>query len=310
MEDWIAREGRALVPRDRLRALSVKSDARGALQAGSHAAAIAATTAGLVFAYPATPWVWLPLAFAQGVLINCLFAGQHELSHWTVFRTKWVNDAVGQLFGFATLNPFFTDRWLHFGHHRATHDPERDPELIGLPPYDLAGYLFDFSGASFWWRRVKGVLRTAAGGGLSRVEWLSRRERAVITAEARIYVAIWGAVAAASVLAHSWIAVTFWLGPMLLTKWAHQMQNMGEHTGLPHVPDLFANTRTLTGPPPVRWLMWNMSYHTAHHCFPGVPFHALPALHGEIAGRRPVISRGYIAAQRDIYAAIAAHGRI
>jgi fatty acid desaturase len=88
------------------------------------------------------------------------------------------------------------------------------------------------------------------------------------------------------------------------------MQNMGEHTGLPHVPDLFANTRTLTGPPPVRWLMWNMSYHTAHHCFPGVPFHALPALHGEIAGRRPVITRGYIAAQGDIYAAIAAHGRI
>ena len=29
----------------------------------------------------------------------------------------------------------------------------------------------------------------------------------------------------------------------------------------------------------MRGLNWNMTYHTAHHTFPGVPFHRLPELH-------------------------------
>jgi fatty acid desaturase len=29
----------------------------------------------------------------------------------------------------------------------------------------------------------------------------------------------------------------------------------------------------------MRWLAWQMQYHTAHHAFPGVPFHRLRELH-------------------------------
>ncbi len=32
----------------------------------------------------------------------------------------------------------------------------------------------------------------------------------------------------------------------------------------------------------MRWMAWNMQYHTAHHTFPSVPFYRLPDLHGEI----------------------------
>jgi len=72
---------------------------------------------------------------------------------------------------------------------------------------------------------------------------------------------------------------------------------------MPNDPDIFINTRTLTGPAPMRWIFWNMSYHTAHHAYPGVPFHALPALHQEIVaglGRSPP-TYGYLAAQREIF---------
>ena len=57
----------------------------------------------------------------------------------------------------------------------------------------------------------------------------------------------------------------------------------------------------------MRWLMWNMSWHTAHHAFPGVPFHALPALHREIETGlgRPVIVRGYLEAQAEILGQLA-----
>jgi fatty acid desaturase len=311
MEDWIAREGVRTVRRERLRALSAKSDWRGWLQTGSHVGAIAATTSGIIWLVPAAPWTALPLYFLQGVLINCLYAGQHELSHWTVFRTKPVNDLVGHVFGVATLNPFLTDRYLHFAHHRATHDPERDPEIMHTGPYTLQSYLLDFTGVSFWWRRVTGILRTALSLGLESAYWLSERERQIVVAEARIHAAAWVSIAAICVTIHSWAAMTLWIAPMALTKWFHQLQNMGEHTGLPHVADIFANTRTLTGPAPMRWLMWNMSYHAAHHSFPGVPFHALPALTAEIETGlgRPLITRGYLAAQSDIFASLLAARR-
>jgi len=304
MDDWIARNGLQVVRRERLRALSARSDLRGWVQTGSHVGAIGATTAGLIWLAPAAPWAWTPLFLGQGILINCLYAGQHELSHWTAFRTKWLNDVVGQVFGFVTLNPFLTDRFIHFAHHRATHDPERDPEIMGTGPYTLWTYILDFSGVSFWKRRVTGIVRTAVGRGLETAYWLSEAERRIVVGEARVMIGLWALVAAASVALGSWAAVSLWLAPMLLTKWFHQLQNTGEHTGLAHDPDTFRNTRTLTGPPPMRWLMWNMSYHTAHHCFPGVPFHALPALHEEIVANlgHPVPKRGYLQAQRDIYA--------
>jgi fatty acid desaturase len=306
MEDQIARDG--LVKRERLRALSRKSDLRGWVQTASHTGAIAATTAGLIWLGPAAPWAWLPQFAAQGVLINCLYAGQHELSHWTVFRTKALNDVVGQVFGFITLNPFLTDRFLHFAHHRATNDPERDPELMGTGVYTLASYSLDLVGVSFWWRRVTGILRTAAGRGLDSAYWLDAAGRRTVIVEARIHIALWVAIAAVSALLQSWVAVTLWIAPMLATKWFHQLQNTGEHTGLPQVADTLANTRTLAGPAPMRWLMWNMSYHTAHHWFPGVPFHALPALHDEIGASlgRPLPTTGYLQAQREIFAGLIA----
>ena len=307
MDDWIARDAQRFVSRERLRALSRKSDLRGAVQTTSHVAAIAVTAAGLIWL--ATPWTLAPLFIAQGVLINCLYAGQHELSHWTAFRTKAANDVVGQVFGFATLNPFLTDRFLHFAHHRATHDPARDPELMGVGDYTLTGYILDLSGVSFWWRRVISIVRTTAGRGLEAAYWLGDRERAIVVMEARVHVALWVVIAAASSALHSWAALSLWIGPLFVTKGFHQLQNTGEHTGLPHDPDIFRNTRTLRGIAPMRWLVWNMSWHTAHHCFPGVPFHALPALNREIAARRPIPTRTYLGAQRDIFAGLIARRR-
>ncbi|HEY1415473.1 MAG TPA: fatty acid desaturase [Caulobacteraceae bacterium] len=309
MEGWIAKGGLKAVSRERLRALSRKSDLAGALQTASHVGALAMTTTSLLVVVPLAPWSSVPLFLAQGILINCLYAGQHELSHWTAFRTKALNDLVGHLFGVATLNPFLTDRWIHFAHHRATHDPLRDPEIMGTGPFTLSSYILDLSGVSFWYRRVTGIVRTAMERGLGSCYWLDARRRRIVTREARVHVALWLLIAAVSAALRTWLAVELWIAPMLLTKWFHQLQNLGEHTGLPHDPDIFVNTRTLRGPTPMRWLMWNMSWHTAHHCFPGVPFHALPALDAAIrAGLgRPIPTRGYIESQRDIFSGLVAN---
>ena len=77
-----------------------------------------------------------------------------------------------------------------------------------------------------------------------------------------------------------------------------------------HEQDTLRNTRTLRGPPLVRWLVWNMSYHTAHHTFPGIPFFALPALNHEIQTRLGEVlpGAGYIGAQVEIAATLLRDG--
>ncbi|HEY2660658.1 MAG TPA: fatty acid desaturase [Caulobacteraceae bacterium] len=312
MDDWIARNGHKVVPRDRLRELSVRSDLKGWGQTISHVGAIGVTTTAIILVPPSLQAVLAPLLLIQGVLINCLYAGLHELSHWTVFKTKVLNDWVGGLFGLVTLNPFHTDRWSHFAHHRATHDPLLDSELMGMKPYTTASYALEFIGVSFWRRRITTVVRTAQGRGLERDYWLTPEQLRMVVWEARAHVGFWTLVAALSALFHSWIAVLCWLGPLLATKAFHQLQNTGEHTGLAHDSNTFRNTRTLRGPPVMRWLVWNMSYHTAHHCFPGVPFHALPQLHRDIVAGldHPVATLGYIEAQREIYASLSRSSRL
>ena len=115
--------------------------------------------------------------------------------------------------------------------------------------------------------------------------------------EARWHPSGYAAIAAASIALESWAAVIYWVAPLLLTKWTHQTQNLIEHTGLTHAPDTLANTRTITTIAALRWLTWHMTYHSAHHTFPGVPFHALPDLHRAIVeklGHEPP-SCGYLA---------------
>ena len=46
----------------------------------------------------------------------------------------------------------------------------------------------------------------------------------------------------------------------------------------------------------VRLFAWNMPYHSEHHAYPAVPFHALPRLHGQVRGRIEHLEPGYVAA--------------
>ena len=47
----------------------------------------------------------------------------------------------------------------------------------------------------------------------------------------------------------------------------------------------------------MRWVNWNMAYHTVHHTFPGVPFYRLPQLHREVEAALgyPLSSDAYFA---------------
>ena len=293
------------IDRERLRALSVRSDLRGWIQTGSHFAAIAVAGTAL-WVLRGSAWA-VPLFLVQGVLINYLYAGQHEFSHSTVFKTRPLNEAFGRLIGFIVVTPRDADQIQHFAHHRHTQIWRQDGELYRAR-FTLLTYLVRLSGLEYWWSNLQTLALYALG--IVREPYVKHGDVGRVIREARWHVLGYAAIAAASVWAQSWAAVLLWLGPMLATKAAHQLQNLIEHVGLPHDDDIFGNTRSVRTNAVMRWLGWNMQYHTAHHAFPSVPFHRLAELHRALFDERGLTppTMTYLGFQAAILRALAAKG--
>ena len=297
MDDFVGNT--KLIPAQRLMALSKKSDTEGWKQVLSHFGAIAIST-GVLAATWGTLWA-IPCFAIQGILINFLYAGQHELSHWTVFKTKKLNSVFGHLIGFILLLPRRSDRFEHFQHHRYTQDIELDGELDGMPPFTLWSYTVYFSCVTYWTDVIGKLFRTAFKN--FREGYLTDNQKRQMTSEARLYWAGYGLIAGLSLIFQTWDAVTFWLLPMLIMKFVHQCQNITEHTAMPHESDILINTRTIKSNRFLNWLAWNMPYHTAHHTYPSVPFFRLPQLHREMVaamGHEPE-TIGYLSFQIHMF---------
>jgi fatty acid desaturase len=268
---------RDVIDSAKLRGLCIASDREGAIQTLSHVGAIA-VSGTVLWLTRGTLWA-VPVFAVHGVLLNFLYAGQHELSHWTVFRTAWLNEWVGRAFGFVLFYPRTFDQVQHMAHHRFTQDWSRDGELA-RERYTLASYVLWMSGVTYWYTRWRRILRFSAG--VISEPYLAPKRHAELIREARWHLAGYALIAGLSVAAHSWAAVILWLAPMLCMKGVHQLQNTIEHLGLPHEDNVLLNTRSTRTNATMRWLGWQMQYHTAHHAFPGVPFHRLRELHEAI----------------------------
>ena len=289
----------------RLRALSQRSDLRGWVQTGSHFSAIGAAGT-LLWLMRATAWA-IPLFVLQGVLINFLYAGQHEFSHSTVFKTRRLNELFGRLIGFIVLAPRDADQIQHFAHHRHTQIWRQDGELYRAR-FTLRTYLLRLCGLEYWWANISTLVLYACG--IVSEPYVVGDDKARVVREARLHVLGYAAIAGLAVWARSWAPVLLWLGPMLAMKIAHQLQNTIEHVGLPHTADMFANTRSVRTNPAMRWLCWQMQYHTAHHAFPSVPCYHLKALHQELFAARGIEppTMTYLGFQAKIITALARKG--
>lgn len=290
---------------DALRALAARRDAPGLRRLAAHVALLGATGAGVL----AAEGVWLmPAMLAHGAVLSFLFCPLHEAVHETAFRRRWLSRSVARAIGVLLLLPARWFRLYHLAHHRFTQDPDRDPELAGAVPLGLGGYLLRVSGLPYWRDAVAGLLRHAAGAVDAR--FVPPRERPAIVREARAHVAVYAAVAAASIAAGSPLALLLWVGPALLGQPALRLVLLAEHTGCPRVARMLENTRTTLTAAPVRFLTWNMSFHAEHHAHPGVPFHALPRLHARLAGGHGVLCRGYRRFHGGLLRRLAAGARV
>jgi fatty acid desaturase len=268
--------------------LTGRADWPGILRLAVHFGAIL-LLAGLIMAKVAYwPFLMLPL----GVLIVFLFAPLHESIHETAFRSPALNRLVANCAGFLIVLPPTWFRYFHFAHHRHTHDPTHDPELMSRKPETLREYLVYLSGWPYWSGMVTFIAANISGRRFD--AFVPEKGRSKVVAEARCFVALYAFLGLGSLVFGATALLWAWVVPVLVGQPFLRAFLLAEHARCPHVASMLENTRTTFTTAVVRFFAWNMPYHAEHHAFPAVPFHRLPRFHAIIRKHLQVTERGYV----------------
>jgi fatty acid desaturase len=257
----------------------------------------------------ATWGTWL--AVPVFVVYGALYAGAadsrwHESGHGTAFRTRWMNDALYQVASFMVLRQPTVWRWSHSRHHTDTIIVGRDPEIAAHRPPDVVGMALNLLALKSGTKEVWSVVRHAMGSLDEEARtFVPETEQPKLFKEARIWLAIWAAVAALAIATGSWLPLMLVGLPSFYGAWLHLFFGLTQHAGLAEdVLDHRLNSRTVMMNPVFRFLYWNMNYHVEHHMFPMVPYHALPKLHAAIRHDLPPVYPSTLAAYREIIPAL------
>jgi fatty acid desaturase len=273
-----------------------RKDGPGMLRFGFHLGAIIALGTLIALRAP----FWFLLLPVQGILIVFLFTALHECIHETAFKSSFLNTAISSISGFLILIPPVWFRFFHFAHHRHTHDPARDPELLTPKPSTVIGYVKHVSGLPLWFSAIRTLLRNATGRGAE--DYVPEKAKARVSAEARVMLALYALLAVASVFWQSPLMIWTWIVPALLGQPFLRLFLLAEHTNCPHVDNMFENTRTTFTTKLVRLVAWNMPFHAEHHALPTVPFHKLPELHEAVRAHLKTTADGYARFNGDLVA--------
>jgi fatty acid desaturase len=147
------------------------------------------------------------------------------------------------------------------------------------------------SGLPYWWSGLR--LMAALVAGRAEGDYLPEAAKPRIVAEAR-GMAVGYLVVGAGLI---WSPLLWWVWilPVLLGQPALRLYLLAEHGDCPRVASMFQNTRTTLTNRLMRFLAWNMPYHTEHHVWPAVPFHRLPEVHQLMRDKLQVTAEGYAA---------------
>lgn len=287
-----------IVPSAMLKSLRARSDGPGLRYFAAHMAVLVVT--GALVHLALGTWFVLPAMFAHGAVIVLLFAPLHECSHFTAFRARWLNYAVGMLVGFISIRPFLYFKWRHAEHHTFTQSPQHDPDHLQFPN-SIGKYARQILGAELWPKLIGTLFRGATGRYTARERrFIPASELNRVSTEIRVAVVLYAVIVVASIATQSWAAVVYWLLPRVIAEPVLRMIRMAEHIGAEETPNLLRNARTTLAGPVIRLLYWNMSFHSEHHVAPSVPFHALRELHGFLRPHLGHVADGYWSVHREI----------
>ena len=297
---------RTPVGRETMRALNQRSDWKGLLQAGAHLSLIG-LIGTLAWQVQDRLYLLLPVLLAYGTCYIFLLNATHELSHNTVFKTRWLNDFFLRLFCFFGWRSHIYFWTSHAEHHKYTLHPPDDLEVV-LPAHLTLQHFIKLGFVDPWTlaatikthiEHSRGIIKGAWPNHLFPPEDSQKRRRLFWWARFLL-----GGHAA--IIGFSFY-YSLWLLPVLTTcgvfygGWLRYLCNGTQHAGLQDdVADFRLCTRTVILNPFVRFLYWHMNYHIEHHMFAAVPCYNLGKLHAVIRHDSPEPSYGLFAAWKEI----------
>ena len=249
-------------------------------------------------------WWMIPAFFVYGTLYGSVSDSRwHECGHRTAFKTAWMNDAVYFLASFMVWREAVSWRWSHIRHHSDTIVVGRDPEIAFQRPMKARKPLKDFLGLTSNPGETKKILLNVIGRFTAdELDYLPQSEHRNVIRTARVYLAVWIATVGLCVALRSVEPLMFVVLPSFYGKWLLVAYGITQHAGLAEdAVDHRLNSRSIRMNRLHRYLYWNMNFHTEHHMFPSVPFHALPALSDATKEDFPPQYSGFRSAYREIW---------
>ena len=285
-----------------LKALNQKSDLKGWRHLIGHLTLM--ISSGYLWGTQHSHYLWiaLPALVVYGFSFAAMFATLHECSHRTAFASPRVNRWVEWMAGFLSFYNSDFYRRYHKWHHRYTQIPGKDPELSDSPPTTWGEYLMVLTGFGWWVSKVNSHFNVATGN-LVGCDFIAPEAEADVIRSTRLQLlAYLGILAVSAALGHPEFIVMYWLLPLAVGQPILRFILLAEHTGCSNDGNALTNTRTTLTLWPLRFIMWNMPFHTEHHLYPSIPFHALPEAHHQLAPYLTHIGKGYIAVNHQITA--------
>jgi fatty acid desaturase len=297
-----------ILSRDEIKALTQRSDWRGAWAVGSTWAVIALTFAALAWAAEHLPWWALVPAMLLGLAIIagrqlCLAILQHDGAHGTLFKSKWGNDVLTDwLCARPVWNELHKYRPYHLVHHAKTSTVD-DPDLslvAGFPTTrgsllrKLARDLFGVTGLKFMLGRVlmdAGLLKWTVANDVQVLPQEGRRwwdyPLTFLSNAAGMLITNGVLLAACWASGHAWLYGVWALAYVTPFPLFIRIRSMAEHACLTPSRDTLRNTRTTRA----GWLARafvapiRVNYHIEHHLMASVPYFRLPQLHALLRER-------------------------
>lgn len=241
----------------------------------------------------------LPALVIYGFTLAAMFAPLHECCHRTAFTSNRLNDTIAWFAGLLSFYNSTFYRRYHKWHHRYTQIIGQDPELESPKPQSLGEYLLELTGIPWWIGKCRRHGAIALGK-LDNCPYISETAKVEVIRSIRWQLLVYlGAIALSVGFQQPWFLI-YWLIPLAVGQPILRAILLAEHTGCTHDNNPLTNTRTTLTPFPLRFLMWNMSFHTEHHLYASIPFHALPAAHQQLLPYLGKIDDGYTKANWSI----------
>ena len=261
-------------------------------------------------------YVSIPIFYLYGTVYSFSYysGALHELSHNTVFRTKWLNECFSMVFSFMSWGDYVFFNLSHTQHHAFTTHHDLDQEVV-LPNqvtwfYVLQKFTIDFTRLysddiidSIWssFRRALGVIKPGRetellNGHVKKTRKLIRWNRCLISGHLLLILFI--------IVTKEWLLLLLITFAAFFGQWLNFLVSLTQHTGMqPNVNDFRYNCRSVKLNPIFGFLYWQMHYHIEHHMYGGIPFYNLKKLHTLLEDQLPK-RKGLIGSLIEVYIAV------